>query len=52
MSNKSEISLAEKSQVIRKLSECPHKLQQNLYLSYHRIHTILIYQHLAMTSAH
>lgn len=31
---------------------CMYILQQNPYLSYLRIHTILIYQHLAMTSAH
>lgn len=33
-------------------NECMYILQQNPYLSYVRIHTLLIYQHLAMTSAH
>lgn len=50
MSNKSEISLMLKTKVMRQSIECPHNFQQNPYLCYDRIHTILIYQHLAMIS--
>lgn len=48
-----EISIREKSfpTIHNVRTETSYHFQQNPYLSYDRLHTILIYQHLAMISA-